>query len=108
MRVEHDTTSSVRGCAWRRARRLMIVVVSVALAGACGLVKLSAETPDGGSVWNVVGLGSFRVYGAVMLNPDQYRSLVRDGSVAACERQGQEADLHAGARGAILDPESTV
>jgi hypothetical protein len=84
-----------------------IVVVALIEVLACGFLVIVARTPNGGSLWNVLGIGSFRTYGAVMLNAGQYRTSTGT-TVGECEGTGAYADLRVGADVTVIDGNITT
>ncbi|WP_271190136.1 hypothetical protein [Dactylosporangium matsuzakiense] len=89
-------------------RIIVAVTLVIALAVVGGVLWVGAQTPAGGSAWNVLGFGSFRTVGAVMLNPGEYTPALDPlaepaSDVRECAGDGEFTDLHAGTRVAVLD-----
>src|SRR5689334_2532058 len=96
-----------------RTSQAIVATALVTVLAACGLLWIFAQTPNGGSPWNVLGFGSFRTYGAVMLNPGEHQpplvsSAEQGVDVGECAGVGEFADLRAGTRVAVLDTSDTV
>ncbi|MFI5910274.1 hypothetical protein [Dactylosporangium sp. NPDC051541] len=98
-----DQSGSVAVRGPRPLRIIVAATLVIVLAAGGGFIWVVAQTPTGGSPWNVLGFGSFRTIGAVMLDPGEYRPALDPlaqpaTDVRECAGDGEFADLHAGTR----------